>query len=74
MTAILKVLSGVGAAIVAFLAIFMMGKRSGKQETENEQRKKIIKGIEERNKINADVSNLTDTALDDELRDKDTRQ
>ena len=72
MTSILKALSGVGAAIVAFLAIFMMGKRSGKQETENEQRKHIIDNIEKRHEIDNDVNDLSNDEFDNELRDKDT--
>ena len=69
---LIKALMGVGGAILAVLGVFFYGKSSGKKESENERRKKIIERIEARNKVDSDVSALSDDALDDELLDDNT--
>lgn len=72
MSGLTKMLMGAVGAILAVIGIFFYGKRSGKNESENEQRKQIIDGIEKRHKINDDVSRMPNHELDRQLLDEDT--
>lgn len=74
MSKLWSILSSIGGVVLGVVAIFFYGKQSGKRDSENEQRKKIIGNIEKRHKIDNSVDRMRDHELDHELRDNSTKQ
>ena len=74
MSKITDFLVSIGALLSFIVGLFFYSRNLGKKAANDEQRKKILHNIQIRHKTHERVGSLSDTALDDELRDKDTRQ
>ena len=60
-------LASIAAAIFAFLGAFLYGKRAGKQEQENKQKKEILDDVKKAKEASDYSDSLTDKQRRDEL-------
>lgn len=60
---------GAGAIFLVIISVFYKGKRSGRKDVEEQNRKELDKYVKTKKQLKEDIANDSDSDLDDRLRE-----